>query len=207
VTRFQGGDQEAFSEIYIRYFDRIYAYLRVLLREDPHEAEDLAQQVFTKTFQALPRYERRKQPFRAWMFVIARNEGLLQLGRRNRVELTDPVELGRRREGPVDEAQDLSALNWISDRELVMFVDRLPILQRQVLVMRFMLTLTVGETAEALDLTASYVRQLESRALRFLEARLKAVGRAPRGERRPLQGRTKVSWLPVLRARRFTLVR
>jgi hypothetical protein len=48
------------------------------------------------------------------------------------------------------------------------------------------------------------VRSLQHRALRFLEARLTAVGRAPRrGDRSHWRRRTK--WLGVVRERRFAL--
>ncbi|MDX6632025.1 MAG: polymerase sigma-70 factor, subfamily, partial [Solirubrobacterales bacterium] len=74
VTRFQAGDGDAFAGLYKAYFDRVYGYLKVLLRS-AHEAEEATQQVFVQVLEALPRYERRGQPFRAWLFIAVRNYG------------------------------------------------------------------------------------------------------------------------------------
>jgi RNA polymerase sigma-70 factor (ECF subfamily) len=204
VTRFQGGDDQAFGELYIRYFDHVYSYLRVLFREDPHEAEDLTQQVFTNVFEALPRYERRTRPFRAWLFTIVRNLAFTNFQRRSRSEPSDPAELRRRFEEPAEEA-DLSALEWITDRELVIFVERLPLAQRQVLVLRFMLDMTTSEIARVLERNPADVRKLEHRALRFLQQRLTALGRAPRRGSERHQWRQRVRALPVARMRRYAL--
>jgi RNA polymerase sigma-70 factor (ECF subfamily) len=206
VIQFQSGDQNAFGALYLRYFDRVFSYLQVVFRDDPHEAEDLTQQVFIRVLEALPRYERRAQPFRAWLFRIVRNLAITHLERRGRSDVVEPQEIARRQEHADDGEPALPALDWLTDRELVMFVERLPLPQRQVLILRFMLELTTSEIARVLDRRAADVRTLESRALRFLEQRLTAVGRAPRYERRA-EWRRRVSRLPVARQRRYALMR
>jgi hypothetical protein len=89
VIRFQAGDEEAFAGLYVRYFNRVYVYLRTALN-DPIEAEDAAQHVFMRVYEALPRYERRGQPFRGWLFRIVRNYTLDQLKKLGRNLPTEP---------------------------------------------------------------------------------------------------------------------
>jgi RNA polymerase sigma-70 factor (ECF subfamily) len=204
VTRFQAGDALAFEDLYLRYFDAVYSYLRVLFREDHHEAEDLTQQAFTRVFEALPRYERRPQPFRSWLFTIVRNLALSQLEKRGRIETVAPADAARQRDeaAPADDA-----LAWITDRELMMFVERLPLSQRQVLLLRYMLDLSPREAGRILNLSAGHVRKLESRALRFLQVRLEALGRTPARPRDHLDSNHRVRWLPVTRQRRYALTR
>jgi RNA polymerase sigma factor (sigma-70 family) len=174
VTDFQAGDAEAFESLYMRYFDRVYAYLRVLLK-DAHEAEDGTQQVFIKVFEALPRYERRGQPLRAWLFTIVRNHALSDLRKRGRVELEGPEEIERLMEGGVPEELEVPVLGWISDRDLLLFVERLPLAQRQVLTLRYMMEMDNGEVGEVLGRSPSEVRVLHYRAVSFLRDRLAAV--------------------------------
>ena len=205
VVRFQAGDGEAFAALYLRYFDRVYSYLRVLFRNDPHQAEDVAQQVFTKVFEALPRYERRGHPFRAWLFAIVRNEALTQLERAGRSETTDPTEVAYRLDAASSGELDVEAIHWLTDRELMMFVERLPLPQRQVLVLRYMLDLTTRDIARILGRSLEDVRKLDSRARVFLEQRLTAIGKVPRGPGRRLGWRRMRRPAPVMRQRRHAL--
>jgi RNA polymerase sigma-70 factor (ECF subfamily) len=206
VTSFQAGDRAGLETLYTRYFDRVYAYLRTALR-DQHEAEDVTQQVFVSLIEALPNYEPRR-PFGAWLFRIVRNQAIDHLRKHGRLDVTDPAELARVREGGENgepRESDLRSLGWISDRDLLLFVERLPLAQRQVVVMRFMLDLSGVQIAQILDRTPADVRRLQHRALRFLEARLDAIGRVPvrrertRMLRRPQQAR-------ILRRRRTALL-
>jgi RNA polymerase sigma-70 factor (ECF subfamily) len=205
VTRIQAGASAEFATLYSRYFDRVYGYLRVILN-DRHEAEDAAQQVFMQVLEALPRYERRGQPFRAWLFVSVRNLALYQLRKLRRSEAQDPAEIDRSRENGGSTEADLSAIGWISDNDLLLFVERLPAAQRQVLLLRFMLDLPSKEIATILDRSPEDVRMLQARALRFLNSRLSALGRGPRSER-PIRSRQYLRQAPVLRGRRFALLR
>lgn len=205
VTRFQAGDRDAYNTIYSRYFERVYGYLRMALN-DVHEAEDAAQEVFIKVLAGLPDYEPRAQPFRAWLFTLARNHAIDELRRLGRVEPVDPAELAERRESE-EAAEDLaafSALDWIGDRDLLLLFERLPESQRQVLVLRFTLDLSDRQIAAIMERTPSDVRALQYRGLEFLRARLRALGREPKpASRRNQRARTKPA--PVLRNRRFSL--
>ena len=204
VTRHQAGDKEVFAELYMRYFDRVYSYLRLAL-DDEHAAEDTTQQVFLKVMEALPRYERRTQPFRAWLFTIVRNHALRYLEKRGRMEIVDPVELTDRREDTTDPepAEALGALGWITDREILMLIERLPVAQRQVLMLRYMMDLTTTDIAAVLGRSNEDVRALQSRALRFLQQRLTALGRTPHTRQPTIQMTRRRAGAPVLRARRF----
>jgi RNA polymerase sigma-70 factor (ECF subfamily) len=190
-----------------RFYDEharmVLGICRVLLR-DLHEAEDAAQQVFTKLFEALPRYERSRGSFRAWLFVIVRNHAITEIAKRNRVELLEANELDRRRElnGPSEDSA-LSALDWISDKDLLIFIERLPLAQRQVLMLRYMLDLPHADVARVLGKTPDDVRHLQSRALAFIRKRLTALGREPARSR--LRTLRCPKQAPVLRMRRFSL--
>lgn len=203
VTRIQAGANDLFAELYMRYFDRVYAYLKIAL-DDEHAAEDATQQVFLKVLEALPKYERRSQPFRAWLFTIVRNHAIKQLEKRARVEVMDPAELshGREQELEREPAEAIEALGWVSDRELLMLVERLPVAQRQVLLLRYMMDLTTSDIAAVLDRSTDDVRALQSRALRFLHQRLTALGREPTGRETIPMSRRRTS-APVTRARRY----
>jgi len=202
VARFQRGDEEAFSALYLRYFDRIYAYLRVILT-DLASTEDATQQVFVKLYESLPRYEDRGQPFRAYLFVIARNHAINELRQRQRLDPIDPVTMDQFRE-PV-EAPLSSELPWVSDRELLALIERLPVAQRQVLVLRFMLDLSHAQIAQILERNPEDVRALLYRALSFMRTRLNALGRTQDSsvQRLPMQRRPSPG--PVAKARREAL--
>lgn len=204
VVRFQSGDQSAFTPLYQRYFDRVYGYLRVLLHRS-RDAEDATQQVMLQVLEALPRYERRAQPFRAWLFTIVRNHALQQIQKHGRVDYVDPADLDRDREGAVEDEPQLRSLGWISDQDLLLFIERLPDLQRQVLALRFMMGLSTSEIARVIDRNPDAVRRAQSRALAFLRSRLSAIGRESS------RGRQAGSLLykrqaRVVRARRFQLL-
>jgi RNA polymerase sigma-70 factor, ECF subfamily len=179
VMRFQQGEESIFNELYMRNFDGVYTYLRVALK-DHHEAEDAAQHVFINMLEALPRFElRRGKPFRAWLFRIARNQALTHLRKQRIMEVEDPEELDRRRRDVVETAAERRALDWLSDGDLLILIERLPVAQRQALTLRYMLGLSTEEMAQVLGRSTMAVRKLEHRALRFLEERLIATGRKP----------------------------
>ena len=205
VIEAQAGDSDSFAKLYARYFDRVYGYLRVLLN-DRDEAEDATQQIFMQVFERLGSYERRRQPFRAWLFVVARNYALTLRKHNERLVPTDPTEITASLEDEaISEEAILRVLEWISDPDLTLFVERLPLIQRQILLLRYLFDLTDVAIAKILDCHRDDVRSHQYRAMVFLRDRLAAVGRTSSRRERDIGMTTCPNQAFVLRERRFSL--
>jgi RNA polymerase sigma-70 factor (ECF subfamily) len=72
IQRAQDGQSEAFGELYRRYLPQIFGYIRLRV-DTERDAEDLAETVFMKSFQALGTYEDRGIPFTAFLYKVARH--------------------------------------------------------------------------------------------------------------------------------------
>ena len=72
IVAAQKGDTLAFKKLYERYRDRVYSLIYYNLN-DAHLAEDVAQTVFVKAFQALPSF-RMESGFLTWIYRVALNE-------------------------------------------------------------------------------------------------------------------------------------
>jgi RNA polymerase sigma-70 factor (ECF subfamily) len=194
VARFKAGDTSAFAHLYEAYFDAVYAYLHVLLR-DAQAAEDATQETFARALAALPRYTSRGVPVAAWLFRIARNHAFDVLRTRSR---TEPGEEPLR---DLAERPERRGEAWLSDEQLLRSVERLPLPQRQALVLRFMLDMSNLEIAGVMGTTVGNVRTLQSRALRRLRTRLEPVRAAgPTRAADARRGRAAVAGLVTARA-------
>jgi RNA polymerase sigma-70 factor (ECF subfamily) len=206
VSWAQCGDAEAFAALYMRFFDGVYGYLRMSLR-DRDEAEDLTQQVFLKALDHLDTYEvAPHRSFRPWLFRIARNQLIDHVRRHRPTLLEDPAQVSDRRaeSSPADLHTMESTLAWMSDSEVALFIERLPLPQRQVITLRYLIGLSLEEIADVLGRSPGSVRQLDLRARQYLQERLTALGRKPMvARRRAMRGLWRQ--MHVLRSRRFAL--
>jgi RNA polymerase sigma-70 factor, ECF subfamily len=157
------GDAAAQGALFDRYYPAIHRYTCARLGR-PADADDATAETFVSALAALPRFAWRQVPFEAWLFRIAASKVADHHRRRH-----------RRPEAPLDEATDSllavvadpMELAVTSDRDsrLAAAVDRLPAVQRDVVVLRFFLGRSVRETATSLGRTEGAVRQLQLRAL------------------------------------------
>jgi RNA polymerase sigma-70 factor (ECF subfamily) len=69
ILEFQKGSREAFSELFLRYRELIYAFFRRRVK-DAARAEELAQETFVAILRGIQRYEPRAT-FRTYLFGIA----------------------------------------------------------------------------------------------------------------------------------------
>lgn len=82
VMKAQRGDMHAFEELVERYHGKIYG-LTYNMTSNREDAEDLAQEVFVKAYEALPRFKG-KSSFYTWIYRIAVNKTINYRKKRNR---------------------------------------------------------------------------------------------------------------------------
>lgn len=168
VERAKTGDGQAFAALYDRYVDQIFGFVYNKVR-DRHLAEDLTSDVFLRALRGLPSFTWQGVDIGAWLTTIARNR------------VTDHFKSARARlERPADDmhedpeftippelpesallAQDLTAT-------LDAAMGRLSDDHREVLFLRFTQSMSVAETAAAMDRTEGAIKALQYRALRAL---------------------------------------
>jgi RNA polymerase sigma-70 factor, ECF subfamily len=161
-------EPEAFAELCNRYSGRLYSYLRARTDSDD-DAADLAQQVFVRAMDALPRYRHRGVPFGAWLFRIARN---LLIDTRRRGHATLSLDLLPQPLTPAA-AGDLEA-NVIREearaRVRAMLGD-LKAEEREMILLRFVAGLTFAEIGVVMGKSESTVHRHVGRSLRNMQER------------------------------------
>jgi RNA polymerase sigma-70 factor (ECF subfamily) len=169
VRRAQCGDREALGFLYTRYADNVYGYVLSIVH-DPHEAEDVTQQVFAKLVRVIGKYEERDVPFFAWVLRVARNLAVDHLRRQRMV----PVEeVKTTDEGGGDPARNQRKTDL---REALA---ELPRDQREVLVLRHLAGLSPTEIATLTGRSEGSIHGLHHRGRRTLKAELMSRGAAP----------------------------
>jgi RNA polymerase sigma-70 factor, ECF subfamily len=169
VARAQRGERAALEALYVRHVDRVYAYLAATVG-NRHDAEDLTVQTFVRVMESIARFEQRSTPFEAWLFRIARNLAFDHFRRARRVEPTATPP-----EAPSQPSAEELVLSRLDHRRLLAHVRTLPGPQRQVLGLKFLLSLSNAETAAALEKTEGAVKALQHRALESLHRRATAA--------------------------------
>jgi RNA polymerase sigma-70 factor, ECF subfamily len=157
VRAAQRGSEDAVAQLFTRHWASAYR-AAFLVTGDRAAAEDIAQEAFLSALRALPRFDRRR-PLRPWLHRIVVNRAIdWARARRLRAE----VDVAAVPEPGAAERRNDPGLG-----ELGAALARLSPDHRAVVVMRYLLELTPGEIAEALDLPRGTVN---SRLRRGLDA-------------------------------------
>ena len=171
-------DPEALQAFFDRYFDRVYGYVRRLVRDD-HLAEDLTQEVFLHVHRALPTYDPSRE-LRPWVFTIATNKvrDFWRSRRHRDSQREQSVEHG----GPAYELPGAGRPDEnLSARELDVrvrsAVDELPEGMRMTVLLRVYEELSFEAIGGILDRSEVAVRKRYSRALEALRASLGSAWR------------------------------
>ncbi|MHB8958752.1 MAG: RNA polymerase sigma factor [Candidatus Limnocylindrales bacterium] len=163
VAAAQTGDPDAFGALFDRYYVPVYRFVAARIGR-PSDAEDLAQLVFVKALEALPRYEARGVPFGGWLFRLARNVVIDHVRtRREHATLEIVAEHSSDDAGP----DDLAVLRQEMD-SVAHALRRLTPEQREAIELRFFAGLSAKEAAVAMGRQEGTVRGLQFRAIAAL---------------------------------------
>ena len=153
MKRYQGGDENAFSELYQKYSPMVWGFIRKRLRDS--EAEDFYQKVWRKLHES--RHLFHDQPFAPWFFVMMRH-----------LLIDEYRSLGRRKEEIFIENVHTQE-STINIEELIAELPK----ETQDLVRKYYLEgFSYEELAEESGLSQTNLRQRLSRALRSLRGSL-----------------------------------
>ena len=158
----QKRDSDAWATLFDRYYPLLFRYARVRLGS-AEEAEDAASQVFLHALKAIGRYEDRGQPFLAWLYTIARNivnKRWQQLSKQQ-VGTSGVFRTAASEPQNIEHLDLMRGLSGLKDE------------QRDVVILRFSLGLSLREAALLLNKSEAAIHSLQTRGLQNLRRALR----------------------------------
>ena len=174
VAKAKTGDREAFAGLYRMYLPTVYKFLFYRVGNKA-QAEDMTAEVFLRALRKIGDFTWTGADFGAWLLRIARNLILDDAkSSRARLEmLNDEMPEDSGGEAPTAEAECMENLTC---QEIYKAITKLRPDQREVVTLRFLHGMGVGEVAEIMGKKEGTVRTLQFRGLKALEKILVARG-------------------------------
>ena len=172
VERAQAGDVDAVGELFDKHYRSMFHYFYARVRQR-QPAEDLAGELFTRMVQHLPSFKPTGVPFRAWLFRIAYNLTMDHFRVANGRELTLLEQVSTKAQPEQNPVQQLE--RQLTSETLLSVLETLVPDQRQVIILRFLVGLSLQETADVMERTLSAVKAMQHRGLKVMRASLTQV--------------------------------
>jgi RNA polymerase sigma-70 factor (ECF subfamily) len=181
VDRFKKGDQSAFDEMVTRYWDRIYAMVNQLLRNQ-QDAEEVTQDAFIRAHRGLVNF-RGESAFSTWLYQIATNLARNRYWywwRRKRdqsVSIDAPINsensttLAELIPAEVETPDDIAVTEEFV-RRIGTGMDKLTAKHREILILRNVKNLSYEEISAILGISSGTVKSRIARARESLRAKL-----------------------------------
>jgi RNA polymerase sigma-70 factor (ECF subfamily) len=179
VERLIAGEAQAYEELVRQHGPMMLAVATRYLHRS-HDAEDAVQDALLNVFRSISRFKRESR-IETWLHRIVANCALMRLRtqRRKPHHPLDASALEWNAKLPLHRSAPLSAHEVVAQAEtsvlLQSTISRLPSRERQILRLREIFTLEMGQVAEVLDLGPSTVRVTAHRARLLLQRELRRV--------------------------------
>jgi RNA polymerase sigma-70 factor (ECF subfamily) len=171
VRRILEGDTNAYALLVDAYKNPI-VQLAYRMTGSLADADDLAQDAFIRAFRNLHRYDR-ERPFFTWLYTVALNGIRNHLKKKQREETrlvdSDWTDIGGGDDTPgMEERMDDARAAQMLEHAL----DRLPEEQREALILRYYLGLSLEETSDVMGISLSAAKMRIYRGLERLKQHL-----------------------------------
>ena len=159
-----------FEEIYENYHQDLYGFVLYMVK-DKQLTEDLVQDIYVKVLQSYDSF-RGESSEKTWLFSIARHVTIdyfrSQKRKRNRfLNFFDWGEKGESIQDPLILPDEI-IINNEKVNQVYKLLDKCTVDQKSVLILRFIQSFTIKETAEILNFSTSKVKTTQHRGLKAL---------------------------------------
>lgn len=167
-----------FEELVLPLMNSAYNLARWLVRND-HDAEDLVQETYLKSFRNFPSFQSGTN-FRAWMYRILRNT---YLNSRPGLRAASTVSLDSEEEGPElaveNETPETTLMKGLSSQLIQSAIDDLPVHYRETLLLSDVEEMSYREIAEILSIPIGTVMSRLARARKQIREFLLSTSATP----------------------------
>lgn len=162
------GASWAFERLFAEHSPRLRAFAAARGADDP---DGLVNEVLSEVFSSLPRFSGDETAFRGFVFHVARRRLIDDYRRRSRRPIISGTRLPDRVESAPPDLQP-DALIGLQNQHALSMLGSLTDDQRDVLLLRVMCDLSLGETARALDKPITAIKALQRRGIATLKRRI-----------------------------------
>ncbi|WP_163101038.1 RNA polymerase sigma factor SigX [Peribacillus alkalitolerans] len=163
-----------FQDLYEKYHHDVFQFLFYMVK-NRETAEDLVQEVYIRVYKSHQKFEG-KSSERTWLYSIARNAAIDHFRKQKswKQRLMENFDWDKQQikdEHPIPEeiALQKEEIQWIYKS-----LDECTVDQRSVIILRYIQSLSISETAEVLGWTESKVKTTQHRALKAVKKILEA---------------------------------
>jgi RNA polymerase sigma-70 factor, ECF subfamily len=168
----QGGSEQAFSVLWRDANPALLRYLRVVAAE---HAEDVASETWVQVVRGLSKFTGDESAWRAWLFTTARRR-LLDQARLRKRHPSEPLDEISAAEMPRSVDAEQLAMDNIATESAMALLSRLPVQQKEVILLRVVAGLDTEMVAEILGTSTGAVRVAAHRGLKKLASLLSGAG-------------------------------
>jgi RNA polymerase sigma-70 factor (ECF subfamily) len=166
VRRAQKDESEAIGVLFDRHHMRIYRYIRARIF-DTQTAHDITGEVFLRMVANIHTFQPRGVPFTAWLYRITRNYLADFIQKESRMKIVPLAEGFNASHADVNPVAVIE--QKLETEALLEALNHLDNIQRDVLILRFLVGLSLQETADSLDKTVAAVKSIQFRSLKAMK--------------------------------------